>query len=286
MTKQETLWDKFLKPLSSLLINEEELKHLKNAINWQQETENFRNPEIVYPHYYLSQNFHGIKGGYLTIEAAVTYDPVTRYVFPPNETWVRREAIAFIGGQPRRILDLGCGTGSTTLLLKQTFVDGEIIGIDLSPYMLAMANYKAKQAGLSVQWQQGNALKTHFPDASFDVVTASLLFHETPPMVAESILKECFRLLIPGGQVIIFDGNQKILRQTPWLMEIFEEPYIEAYANESVEAWMGLAGFEAVQTQDIWLTNQVTRGIKPLSVKNYEQEIDENIDLINPIPVI
>lgn len=285
MTKQETLWDKFLKPVFGLLVNEEELLHLKNAINWEKETERLSQSETVYPEYYRSQNFHGIKGGYLTVEASVTYDAVTRYVLLPNETWVRQEAINIIGGQPRNILDLGCGTGSTTLLLKQTFPDAELLGIDLSPYMLAMANYKASQAGLHIQLQHKNAHSTGFPAASFDVVTASLLLHETPPTIAQSILRECFRLLVPGGQVIIFDGNQTILRQTPWLMEIFEEPYIQAYATESVEAWMGAAGFEAVQTQDIWITNQVTRGIKPLTVRDRYYQGVEEIEVVDAIPV-
>jgi ubiquinone/menaquinone biosynthesis C-methylase UbiE len=71
--------------------------------------------------------------------------PVTQYVLPPNETWVRQDAIKTIGGQPRRILDLGCGTGSTTLLLKQTFPEAEVIGLDLSPYLLVMAECRANR---------------------------------------------------------------------------------------------------------------------------------------------
>ena len=51
---------------------------------------------------------------------------------PPNETWVRQGVIEAIGGQPRRILDLGCGTGSMTMMLKQAFPQAEAIGMDLS----------------------------------------------------------------------------------------------------------------------------------------------------------
>jgi hypothetical protein len=64
--------------------------------------------------------------------------------------------------------------------------------------------------------------------------------------------------------VLILDGNQKTLRQTDWLTEIFEEPYIKDYAVGSVDAWMGSAGFEAVQTKDLWWVHQVTQGIKPI----------------------
>jgi ubiquinone/menaquinone biosynthesis C-methylase UbiE len=130
--------------------------------------------------------------------------------------------------------------------------------------MLVRAEDKAKTANLDIQWHHGDAEKTEFPDQSFDLVTASLLFHETPPAVSEAILRESFRLLTTGGEVLILDGNQKTLRHLEFLNNIFEEPYIRDYAAGSVDAWMGKAGFEAVQTQDFWLIQQVSRGVKPI----------------------
>jgi hypothetical protein len=56
-----------------------------------------------------------------------------------------------------------------------------------------------------------------------------------------------------------------MLRQAHWLTDIFEEPYIQDYAAESVDAWMGEAGFGAVQTRSVWGIHQVTRGVKPAS---------------------
>ncbi|MDY7012848.1 MAG: methyltransferase domain-containing protein [Cyanobacteriota bacterium] len=261
--RQDTLWERFLKPIVRSFIDEEELRQVYESKDWEAESDRFKNPTLTYPEYYRSQNFHGIEGGYLNAGAAVSYDPITQYVLPPNETWIRQDAIKTIGGQPRRILDLGCGTGSTTLLLKQTFPEAEVVGLDLSPYMLVMAEYKAKERGSNLQWKHGLAEATGFRDAAFDLVTASLLFHETPSSISKAILQESFRLLQPGGQVAILDGNQKTLRQTEWLTEVFEEPYIKEYARGNVDAWMGAAGFEAVQTDDIWLIHQVTRGMKP-----------------------
>ncbi len=266
-TRQETLWDKFLAPIfNQFLIDREALAKLRHSVDWEAVRDRFSQSDNIYPDYYLSHNFHGIKNGYLTPDAAVTYDPITQYVLPPNETWVRQEAVNRIQGSPRRILDLGCGTGSTTILLKQAFPQAEVIGVDLSPYMLFMASEKAKKVGLEIQWQQAKAEETPFKNASFDVVTASLLFHETPSVIAKLILKECFRLLTPGGQVIILDGNQKALFNTDWLTEIFEEPFIKEYAQGSVDAWMGNAGFEAVRTDELWWIHQVTRGMKPLPI--------------------
>ena len=68
---------------------------------------------------------------------------------------------------------------------------------------------------------------------------------------------------------MILDGNQKTIRQVDWLTEVFEEPYIKDYAAGSVDAWMGAAGFEAVQTKDLFVIHQVTCGMKPIPV--YDQ---------------
>lgn len=263
--RQDTLWESFLKPIARVFIDEDSLRQLYESIDWEREVERFRAADLVYPEYYATQNFHGIDGGYLNTGAPVSYDPVTQYVLPPNETWVRQEAIAAIGGQPRTIVDLGCGTGSTTLMLKQAFMQAEVLGVDLSPYMLVMADYKAKQAQLDMRLQHGLAEDTGLPAASFDVAVASLLFHETPPEISQAILRECFRLLVPGGQIVILDGNQNTLRQTDWLTTIFEEPYIKDYAAGSIDAWMGAAGFQGVQTEEKWWVHQVTRGIKPIA---------------------
>ncbi|MGB3401646.1 MAG: class I SAM-dependent methyltransferase [Microcoleaceae cyanobacterium] len=266
---KDTIFERFLAPIfQHFLIDRDAMDRFYRSIDWEKTCDRLKNPNLVYPKYYQSQNFHGIEGGYLTIGAALSYDPVTQYVLPPNETWVRQGVIDSINSHPRRILDLGCGTGSTTLLLKQAFPAAEVIGLDLSPYMLAAAEAKAKTPGLEIQFIHGNAENTGFKQASFDLVTASLLFHETPPSVTQIILQEAFRLLPPGGELIILDGNQKTLRQTEWLTQIFEEPYIQAYAAENLDAMLGAAGFGSVRTEDWWGVHQISRGVKPL--QSYE----------------
>ncbi|MBE9209596.1 class I SAM-dependent methyltransferase [Nostoc sp. LEGE 06077] len=280
---QDTIWARFLSPVVSFLIDEEKLKQYALSIDWEREISRLSSANVTIPAYY-KQNFHGIKGGYLNSSAAVSYDPITEYVLPPNETWVRQGLINAVKVQPRRILDLGCGTGSTTLMLKQAFPQAEVIGLDLSPYMLVRAEDKTITANLNILWRHGNAAQTHFPDASFDLVTASLLFHETPSAVTQAILQESFRLLVAGGQVLILDGNQKTLRQLDWLNNIFEEPYIYEYAADSLDARMGAAGFQAVRTEDIWWIHQVSSGIKPTLITGSsvqatsQRSIDSTID--------
>ncbi|MFN6515520.1 MAG: class I SAM-dependent methyltransferase [Nostoc sp. CreGUA01] len=276
--RQDTIWERFLSPVARFFIDEDGLRRYANSIDWEKESDRFRRADVIIPSYYSEQNFHGITGGYLTSDAAVTYDPITQYVLPPSETVIRQALIDAVKVKPRRILDLGCGTGSTTLILKQAFPEAEVIGLDLSPYMLVRAEDKSRTAGLDIVWRHGNAEKTGFSDASFDLVTAALLFHEIPDAVSLAILQESFRLLVTGGQVLIQDGNQKTLRQLEWLNDLFEEPYIREYANGSVDANMGAAGFEAVRTQDVWWINQVTSGIKPIASANFRQYTATSVD--------
>ena len=253
----------FLKSMMSVLIGKDKLRFY-SSIDWQQESDRVRTADLIYPHYYSSQNFHGIEGGYLNSIAAITYDAVTAFASPPSETWIRQQLINAIEQKPRRILDLGCGTGSSTLMLKQAFPQAVVMGLDLSTYMLVVAEKKAQQAGLNIQWQHGLAEDTALEEASFDLVTASFLFHETPPKISQLILQEGFRLIKPGGQVIILDGNQKRLRHAEYVIKLFKEPYSKVYAAGSVDDWMRAASFEAVQTEYVGWIDQVTCGIKPI----------------------
>lgn len=76
---QNTIGEKFLQPLFQLLVDEKLLKEFYERIDWSREYNRLCNPHLVYPDYYSSQNFHGIKGGYLTSDAVVTYDPITKF---------------------------------------------------------------------------------------------------------------------------------------------------------------------------------------------------------------
>ena len=234
-----------------------------NQLDWQQAVLAFQQPNLSYPDYYSSQHFHGIREGYLNPIAAITYDPVTKITSPHHEGWIRRQLLAWVKDQPRQILDLGCGTGSSTLLLKQAFPNATVIGLDLSPYMLVMAQYKAQQAGLDIQWQQGLAEATDWESARFDLVTASFLFHEMPPAVSQTVLQEGLRLLKPDGQILILDGSQQMLRHLGWLIDLFREPYSRVYATGSMQYWLEAAGFTAVQSRHQGLIHQLATGFRP-----------------------
>ena len=255
------IWRLCLESIIRVLIGEKKLR-LYEGTNWEHQSDRFCKTDLIYPKYYSTQNFHGIEGGYLNPIAAITYDLVTAFASPPNETWVREQLISAIEFEPKLILDLGCGTASTTLMLKQTYPQATVTGLDLSTYMLTVADYKAREENLDINLLHGLAESTGLESADFDLVTVSFLLHETPPNISQLILQECFRLIKPGGELIVLDGNQKILRHADLLIKLFREPYSKVYAQGSVDDWMKTAGFDSVQTKYVGWIQQVTRGVK------------------------
>ena len=251
----------FLRVIVGAFIGRDNLQ-IYDTFNWQQINQNSKLADTEYPKYYISKDFHGIKGGYLNAIAPVTYDAVTRFAAPPSEVKLRQKAIALIQNRPQTILDMGCGTGSSTIMLKEAFPQAKVTGIDISPYMLVMAQHKAKRADLSINWQQELAEASNFPDQSFDLISIAFLFHETPVKVSQAILQECQRLLKPGGQMVILDGNQQRLRHTPWLIKLFREPYSTVYAEGNIDMWLEKANFIKIQTQPVGWISQLTTCFK------------------------
>ena len=242
-------------------IGKDSLK-LYDTVDWQKVSNSLATANFNYPEYYSGKNFHGIEGGYLNAIAPVTYDAVTRFAAPPNENRLRQKAIESIQNRPQIILDLGCGTGSSTIVLKKAFPSAEVIGLDISPYMLIMAQHKAKKANLAIDWQQGLAEASSFADESFDLISIAFLFHETPVAISQAILQECQRLLKPRGQMIIIDGNQQRLRRTPWLIDLFREPYSQVYAAGNIDDWLKNANFTQIQTKPVGWISQLTTCFK------------------------
>lgn len=106
-----------------------------------------------------------------------------------------------------RVLDLGCGTGALAVLLARK--GAEVSGIDISPPMLSQAARRVREEGLEdrVALRELGAvdLDTAFPDASFDVVTSTLVFSELSADEIDYTLAECQRILRSGGQLLIAD---------------------------------------------------------------------------------
>jgi arsenite methyltransferase len=137
------------------------------------------------------------------------YDPAEVASLPSSVT----ESFCGVGnpfslGHPQpaqTALDLGCGAGFDTLLAAQRVgPNGRVIGVDMTPEMLAKARYNASLLGISnVAFVQGAIESIPLPDASVDLVISNGVFNLCPDK--PRVLSEIFRVLKPGGRLQMAD---------------------------------------------------------------------------------
>jgi ubiquinone/menaquinone biosynthesis C-methylase UbiE len=125
-----------------------------------------------------------------------------------------------------RILDLGCGTGTLTILLKKTFPKITVVGLDGDPKVLQIARKKTLNESLSIAFDEGMAYSLPYEDHTFDVVVSSLVFHHLTREDKLRTLEQIFRVLRPGGALLIADfGEPKtfMMKFITLIMRNFEE---------------------------------------------------------------
>ena len=105
----------------------------------------------------------------------------------------------------KRIYEPGCGGGTTINAIKATFPHAEVIGCDMSPLLLRMAHLVAERQGYKVQLKQRDLVDTKEPDDSIDAVVTYALHHELPPKVNRELFEEMYRILKPGGDIVLGD---------------------------------------------------------------------------------
>lgn len=104
-----------------------------------------------------------------------------------------------LGGE--RILDVGCGTGTMSMLIKQAYPGADMVGLDGDPQILEIARSKAREQGLQIQFDHGMAFELPYPEASFDVGITSMMLHHLSKNDKRQTAKEMYRVLRPGGML-------------------------------------------------------------------------------------
>jgi demethylmenaquinone methyltransferase/2-methoxy-6-polyprenyl-1,4-benzoquinol methylase/phosphoethanolamine N-methyltransferase len=104
------------------------------------------------------------------------------------------------------VLDVGCGTGELTLQARaRAGTGGQVYGIDPVPAMIEVSRQKVAQTERNIHFQVGVIEELPFPDNHFDVVLSSLMMHHLPDELKQRGLVEIYRVLKPGGTLMIVD---------------------------------------------------------------------------------
>jgi len=132
------------------------------------------------------------------------YDPLLKWVMR-EETFKRYivEHSHLETGQ--KVLDLGCGTGTLTIKIKQFLPQIDLFGLDGDLSVLQIARDKADTAGVDIKWEKGLAYDLPYPTASFDRVVSVLMIHHLTAPNKIKAFQEVFRILKPGGEFHLLD---------------------------------------------------------------------------------
>lgn len=100
----------------------------------------------------------------------------------------------------RRVLDLGCGEGYCSRILRQR--GAEVVGVDISPEMIARARQAEEHAPLGIEYEVGDAAQAAFSASTFDVVVAVFLFNYLNVDQMRQTMVNVHSMLRPGGSFV------------------------------------------------------------------------------------
>jgi len=253
----------------------------RNGIPWRQRREELRlaaeplrsssmSAGVHPPDYYIAR-FHAYEQGNLCWQAAAEAEQATdamalrvwpdQQLTPVEAQQMLRDAIhaavePLLNGVQHRVLDLGCSVGVSTQALARWLnsraaqrgePSPELIGLDLSPDMLAVARVRDREALVS-EWRHAAAEATGLAAGSIDLISLQFVCHELPQQATQAVLKEAARLLRPGGVLVMVDQDpaSSVLQRLPAPVATLlksTEPYIEQYFSLDMPLALQQEGF-------------------------------------------
>jgi len=216
--------------------------------------------ETAYP-LELIQEIHAIKGIYLCDEIMREEDP--RYV----EHFLRHEVLGYVDAAQfadKRVLDFGCGSGASTVILGRLLPPCDIVGIELEENLLAIARQRAKYSAL----QRVRFLQSPCEDAlpaelgTFDYIMFNAVFEHLLPGERRVLLPKIWNLLNPGGILFL---NQTPHRYAPIEIHTTGLPLIN-YLPDSLALLMARHFSRRVRPDDDWDT-MLRAGIRGSTVR-------------------
>lgn len=263
---------------------------------------------MEYPSYY-TQPFHGYDEGNLNWLAAFEVEPATDAM--ALRVWKQNKEITPLEAQNRLrrgifdeirdfaslhslsqsrkdVLDIGCSTGYSTRWLAAEFPEANVLGLDLSPYFLAVAELRERQRetdGMAavpfagpdnegnrsrkrIKYIHANMESTGLEPSSFDLIAVQFVIHELPTQPITNLIAECRRLLRPGGIIALADNDprSKVIQGLPPVLFTLmksTEPWSDQYYAYDVEGALEAAGFKGVVAKQSDPRHRVVLGYVP-----------------------
>ncbi len=175
------------------------------------------NQDLEIPSYHTGVDIHCQPGGYHTeldagdVAAGATYDRGV-YIYAMSRLGELNDEMGqsvvlhlkekHEDFRPRTILDMGCTVGHSTLPYVDAYPQAQVNAIDVAAPVLRYGHARAESLGKRVHFSQQNAEQTNFEDGSFDLIVSHIVLHETSSRAIRNIMKECHRLLAPGGMML------------------------------------------------------------------------------------
>jgi ubiquinone/menaquinone biosynthesis C-methylase UbiE len=264
---QEQMWEAVIDPV------EREAQRLRDE--FRQRSRRRRaggslrlNPALAVPRYHAAVDIHLQPGGYHgefgadDTSGGAIYDRGLQ-IYSAGSTGPRNEAmgellVAYLreqapGFKPRRILDLGCAIGNSTLPWARAFPRARVEAIDIGAPQLRHGHARAEALGVAVHFSQQNAEATDFPDGSFDLIVSHIVLHETSRSALRNVLRECHRLLRPGGWMLHLEipRGSTPLEQflMNWESHNNNETFAELITDIDLAEVAIAAGFDAARTR-------------------------------------
>lgn len=180
------------------------------------------------------------------------YDFVQKWIV--GDTRYKTRLIEQAGIQAgQHVMDLGCGTGTLAIMIKQAQPRAEVYGLDADPEMLKVARAKAMHESVPVKFDVGMTYDLPYPDASMDRVLTSIMIHHLKTADKVKTAKEIFRVLKPGGQLHVIDfGKPSTVygKMLAPLLHKFEE------ANDNIDGRLPIifedAGLKIQEKGNFW----------------------------------
>ena len=176
----------------------------------------------------------------------------------------KRRLLHLAGLEPHhRVLDVGCGSGTLAVLIRENLPAVRLQAVDPDRRILRQAQRKATRRRMSVALQTARAEALPFPGGTFDRILSSLTYHHIPDDYMGAALAETRRVLKSDGRFLLADFETATSR-------LFRG---KGRSTKSLEQWLRAAGFEPRRLEvrrgvHVWMSSQLSAASGQLRTGN------------------